>query len=380
MSDSSRSLEDVRTLLHSSAGVDLQQKMKFYNSWAESYDQDCDTLNYRAPHQMVKLLFDNFSGRPEQVQVLDVACGSGWVANLMVELGFKHFVGVDGSQGMLDQAAKTGLYKELKLASLGTEPLPALSGMFDVVMIVGGLRYDHVPVSVIRELCLAAKPGGHICMSRNGQKSESGNKYKVSMEKELQLMEEEGLWSHVITKEMGKYMIDVYDNCEDVQNEKYVPEKAAPMVELGFKHFVGVDGSQGMLDQAAKTGLYKELKLASLGTEPLPALSGMFDVVMIVGGLRYDHVPVSVIRELCHAAKPGGHICMSRNGQKSESGNKYKVSMEKELQLMEEEGLWSHVITKEMGKYMIDVYDNCEDVQNEKYVPGTMYLYRKSLN
>ncbi|KAK9522330.1 hypothetical protein VZT92_018803 [Zoarces viviparus] len=222
MSDSSRSLDDLRTFVNSSAGVDLQQKMKFYNSWAETYEQDSNTMSYRAPHQTVEFLFDNFSGRPEQVQVLDVACGSGWVAKLMVELGFKHFVGVDGSQGMLDQAAKTGLYKELKLAFLGTDPLPAPTGMFDVVMIVGALRYDFVPVSVIRELYLAAKPGGHICMSRNDLKSESGNKYKVSMEKELQLMEEEGLWSHVITKEMDKYMIDVYSNCEDAQNEKYL--------------------------------------------------------------------------------------------------------------------------------------------------------------
>ncbi|XP_075937203.1 methyltransferase-like protein 27 [Anarhichas minor] len=222
MSDSSRSLDDLRTFLRSTVGVDLQQRIKFYDSWAETYEQDHDTLSYRAPHQTVEFLFDNFSGRPEQVQVLDVACGSGWVANLMVELGFKHFVGVDGSQGMLDQAAKTGLYKELKLALLGTEPLPAQTGMFDAVMIVGALRDGYVPVSVIRELCLAAKPGGYICMSRNGLKSESGNKYKVSMEKELQLMEEEELWSHVITKEMDRYMIDVSDNCEDVQNDKYL--------------------------------------------------------------------------------------------------------------------------------------------------------------
>jgi len=47
------------------------------------------------------------------------------------------------------------------------------------------------------------------------------------------------------------------------------------MVELGFQHFLGVDGSRGMLDQAAKTGLYKELKLALLGTEPIPAQPGM---------------------------------------------------------------------------------------------------------
>ncbi|XP_068586090.1 methyltransferase-like protein 27 isoform X2 [Cebidichthys violaceus] len=179
MSDSSRTLDDLRTFLKSSAGVELEQRMKFYDSWAETYE-------------------------------------------MMVELGFKHFVGVDGSQGMLDQAAKTGLYKELKLALLGTEPLPAETGMFDVVMIVGALRDGFVPVSVIRELCLAAKPGGYICMSRNDLKSESGNKYKVSMEKELQLMEEEELWSHVTTKEMDKYMIDMYDNCEDMQNEKYL--------------------------------------------------------------------------------------------------------------------------------------------------------------
>lgn len=46
------------------------------------------------------------------------------------------------------------------------------------------------------------------------------------------------------------------------------------MLELGFKHFVGVDGSQGMLDQAAKTGIYEELRLALLGAEPLPAKIG----------------------------------------------------------------------------------------------------------
>nr|ACQ57855.1 Williams-Beuren syndrome chromosomal region 27 protein [Anoplopoma fimbria] len=218
----SRTVDDLRTLHKSIKEVDTQQRMKFYDNWAETYEQDHLTMGYKAPNQTVKFLFDNFSGGPEELQVLDVACGSGWVANLMVELGFKHFVGVDGSQGMLDQAAKTGHYKELKLALLGTEPLPAQTGVFDVVMIVGALRDGFVPVSVIRELCLAAKPGGYVCMSRNNTKSESGNKYKVSMEKELQLMEEEGLWTHVITKEMDKYMIDVYNYGEGEQNEKYL--------------------------------------------------------------------------------------------------------------------------------------------------------------
>lgn len=46
------------------------------------------------------------------------------------------------------------------------------------------------------------------------------------------------------------------------------------MFDLGFKHFVGVDGSKGMLEQAAKSVLYRELKLALLGTDPLPAQTG----------------------------------------------------------------------------------------------------------
>ncbi|XP_049902150.1 methyltransferase-like protein 27 isoform X2 [Epinephelus moara] len=191
MSDCSRTVDDVRTFLQSSKGFDPQQMMRFYDSWAETYEQDHNLMSYRAPHLAVDFLSKNFSGSPEEAQVLDVTCGSGLVAKLMVKRGFRHFVGVDGSKGMLEQAAKTGLYQDLKLALLGPEPLPAPTG-------------------------------GYICMSRVDPKSESGNNYKVSLEKELQLMEEEGLWTHVDTKEIDKYMMTVYNNHNNNKNEQYL--------------------------------------------------------------------------------------------------------------------------------------------------------------
>lgn len=40
-------------------------------------------MNYRAPHLAVNFLSENFSGTPEEAVVLDVACGSGWVAKLV---------------------------------------------------------------------------------------------------------------------------------------------------------------------------------------------------------------------------------------------------------------------------------------------------------
>ncbi|XP_030606120.1 methyltransferase-like protein 27 [Archocentrus centrarchus] len=223
MSGSIRNVDYMRAFFQSCKGFDQQQRMDFYNSWAETYEHDSEIIRYRAPQLVVNFLNDHFCGNREEVQVLDVACGSGLAAKLMFERGFRHFVGVDGSKGMLEQAAKTSLYQDLKLALLGTDPLPAETGQFDVVMIIGALRDGFVPVSVIRELCNATKPGGYVCMSRVDPKSESGDKYKASMEQELQLMVEEGLWTLVDTKELNRYMLDVYnDKSKKEEDEEYL--------------------------------------------------------------------------------------------------------------------------------------------------------------
>lgn len=47
------------------------------------HQQDTKMINYRAPHLGVDFLNANFSGNHEDVQVLDVACGSGLVAKLV---------------------------------------------------------------------------------------------------------------------------------------------------------------------------------------------------------------------------------------------------------------------------------------------------------
>ncbi|XP_049439744.1 methyltransferase-like protein 27 [Epinephelus fuscoguttatus] len=222
MSGSSRTLDDLRNLYQTRKGFDSQQTTKFFDSWAATYDEDMETLKYREPQVLVDFLNANFSGSREEVQVLDVACGSGLVAKMMAELGFRHFVGVDGSKNMLDQAAKSGLYQDLKLALLGTEPLPAQTGAFDVVIIVGALRECSVPVSVVRELYQATKPGGYVCMTRVDTKTESGKEYKVSLEKELQLMEEEALWVKVDTKQENNYLLDPFNRHEKEQKEQYI--------------------------------------------------------------------------------------------------------------------------------------------------------------
>ncbi|XP_018534323.1 methyltransferase-like protein 27 isoform X2 [Lates calcarifer] len=224
MSDSSRTAEEARVAFQSCKSSDPRDRVQFYDSWAQNYEKDHNLMSYRSPHLAVNFLSENFSGSREEAQVLDVACGTGWVAKLMAELGFRHFVGVDGSKGMLELAAETGLYQDLRLALLGTQPLPAQTGVFDVVVIAGALDAGFVPVSVVREMCHAAKPGGFVCMVRGDHTGAPADKYKKDLERELQLMEEEGLWSLVGIKRVDRYMEDPHVNPErdDVQDKPYI--------------------------------------------------------------------------------------------------------------------------------------------------------------
>uniref|UniRef100_A0A4W6BYU3 Methyltransferase type 11 domain-containing protein n=1 Tax=Lates calcarifer TaxID=8187 RepID=A0A4W6BYU3_LATCA len=189
--------------------------------------QDITLMSYRSPHLGANFLSENFSGSREEAQVLDVACGLDGRhqrKDSMAELGFRHFVGVDGSKGMLELAAKTGPLSGPQTALLGTQPLPAQTGVFDVVVIAGALDAGFVPVSVVREMCHAAKPGGLCGMVRGDHTGAPADKYKKDLERELQLMEEEGLWSLVGIKRVDRYMEDPHVNPErdDVQDKPYI--------------------------------------------------------------------------------------------------------------------------------------------------------------
>ena len=64
---------------------------------------------------------------------------------------------------------------------------------------------------------------------------------------------------------------------------------------------------------------------------------------------------------------------MARGNYKRAESEEYKRSLERELQLMEEEGLWSPVKTQQVDGYMMDVH-----LREETSISGTLYLYKKS--
>ncbi|XP_028321914.1 methyltransferase-like protein 27 [Gouania willdenowi] len=222
---SSRSFDNVKDMLVSVRNTNTAtDKMTAYDTWAENYDQDVAILGYKAFSLAAKMVSSHFSGNREAAVVLDVACGTGLLAEHMMQCGFHKFVGVDGSKLMLEEAKKKGQYQELKQCIIGEQQLPVSKDSFDVVVICGSLSIDHVPVCVVKELCSACKPGGLVFMTcRHGQ---DNMEYKESLERELKEMEEKGLWSCVEASEKKHWARGVVESEQNyISGSMYLYQK-----------------------------------------------------------------------------------------------------------------------------------------------------------
>uniref|UniRef100_A0A8C6TCF7 Methyltransferase domain-containing protein n=1 Tax=Neogobius melanostomus TaxID=47308 RepID=A0A8C6TCF7_9GOBI len=153
---------------------------------------------------------------------------------------------------------------------------------------------------------------------------------------------------------------------------------AKTMVELGFGQFVGVDASEGMLKEAELTGLYQDLHHAILGTQALSVEREWFDVVTVVGGLYPGFIPVSAVREFYEATKPGGLVCMSRGNYPRPEYISYDEALEETLAEMETEGLWTRLTATKVQRYVADHLCEEEDPDRREYIPGTIYVFKKS--
>ncbi|KAL8198725.1 UNVERIFIED_CONTAM: hypothetical protein K2H54_021912 [Gekko kuhli] len=201
---SSPSLAEVQRRVSSvHHGTDPEAQLRFYDGWAPDYEQDVTVLHYKAPRLAASCLASVFQGSIADALVLDVACGTGLVAQELQAKGFCSFHGLDGSQGMLEHARLKGLYQELKQCMLGQEALPASSGFYDAVLIVGALSEGQVPTSVIPELLRVTKPGGFLCLTTRD--NQSNLRYKSQMQQLLDDLEQQGLWEKVKVQEVKQW-------------------------------------------------------------------------------------------------------------------------------------------------------------------------------
>ncbi|XP_051537690.1 methyltransferase-like protein 27 [Myxocyprinus asiaticus] len=229
MANPSRTFSNVKNVIlsaHKNTGA--QDKVGFYDTWAENYEQDVELLDYQAPFLAAECVNSFFRGDREKATVLDVACGTGLVSSHLKKMGFHHFVGVDGSMRMLELAKKTGLYQQLTQCLLGQDPIPVEVASYDIVIIVGALSIGQVPLTVISELWETTKPGGYVCMTTRG--NADNREYKAELEQINKALEEEEKWSRVTVVE-----VEEWERAVSEQDSGYIPG-AIYLYQKSFKH------------------------------------------------------------------------------------------------------------------------------------------------
>jgi demethylmenaquinone methyltransferase/2-methoxy-6-polyprenyl-1,4-benzoquinol methylase len=125
-----------------------------------SYDRVGAVLSFGQDPRWRRFLVSRLP--PDGGHVLDVATGTGLVAEALLARGFR-VTGLDQSAEMLAQA-RTRFDDRIELVEASAEALPFADASFDHLTFTYLLRYVDDPAATLRELARVVRPGGTVAM------------------------------------------------------------------------------------------------------------------------------------------------------------------------------------------------------------------------
>jgi SAM-dependent methyltransferase len=156
---------------------DLDELREEYERIAASYDSELiEKMGYRSP-QAVAAAVQRFL-RPN-ARLLDAGAGTGLLGLALKDVGFTRLDGLDLSPAMLAEAARKGVYGDLREARLG-DALEYATGTYDGVAAAGVLTVGHAPASCLDELVRVTKPGGHVIFTLRSDQTLPGYAEKMA--------------------------------------------------------------------------------------------------------------------------------------------------------------------------------------------------------
>ena len=133
---------------------------RIFTGIARSYDRVATVLSFGQDPRWRAALVDAIAAEPDD-RVLDVATGTGMVAEALRRRYGCHVVGLDQSADML-RVARTREDVYDTVVEGRAERLPFPDASFDHLTFTYLLRYVDDPAAVMRELARVVKPGGHV--------------------------------------------------------------------------------------------------------------------------------------------------------------------------------------------------------------------------
>lgn len=156
-----------------------------YDEWGSTYDNDLMAVwEYKLPTFMGDLFMKYVENR--DARILDAGAGTGLGGEYISRNGYNNIFGIDMSKGMLAEAARKGIYRQLDRMILG-EKLYFPDAYFDTTLSIGTI--GHAPPESFDELIRITKSSGFIIFSLRTAFYDEPKFYKRQ-----QTLEDQGKW------------------------------------------------------------------------------------------------------------------------------------------------------------------------------------------
>ncbi|KAK6186311.1 hypothetical protein SNE40_008372 [Patella caerulea] len=181
-------------------GITQRESADYYTNWARTgtYDQDLSKGKiYNGPIVAGAVLAKHYPTNRDNISILDIAAGTGYVAEELLKYGFKVIDALDPSEGMLEIAKTKGLYRKYICEFLngGTVSIP--EDEYDCCVVSGGMGEGHIPCSGLHEMIRVVKPGGLVCIVMREEYLSYVEDYKDKLEPLMAKLEKEEKWKRL---------------------------------------------------------------------------------------------------------------------------------------------------------------------------------------
>ncbi|XP_069952861.1 methyltransferase-like protein 27 [Cherax quadricarinatus] len=177
-----------------------------YDEICSDYDKNSAVLGYRAPSIAAEEIANMVPEKErQQVRVLDVAAGTGWVGCQLHKKGFTNIDALEPSEGMMNILRNTGVYtlKYQEFIGLGQSTVP--KDTYDVVVVCGSFAPGHIQVEGINDLINVAKPGGLVVILMRLEWFLSADEFKDKMADYMDRLEKTHVWRQEVKKTVPNY-------------------------------------------------------------------------------------------------------------------------------------------------------------------------------
>lgn len=181
-------MEDLETWLERVYQADGERKTldTLYDEWSKDYDQQLWASGN--PYIAIATGLVGRHVHDYDAKILDAGCGTGNMAQVLHQLGYRNIEGLDPSAGMLAVAQRKEVYQQLHQLYLDAR-VDLADDSFDAVVAAGVLTHGHAPPESLDGILKLTRPGGVIIFSLSAiAYEELGFKPKIAA------LEESGQW------------------------------------------------------------------------------------------------------------------------------------------------------------------------------------------